>query len=410
MTRPIPMVVIALLAVTLAAQEGESPADSTAATPAPASPAPATEAPARPKAKRTRPPAFYKAPDISAVWEGARRRVTGQRSAGLTEDFVLELLDSLAQVIQGDFEELARRAKVLESSKAGYIQKFYSSPISRDEVLGTAITAREAALQPHFSALYDSQGDLLRVRYVEPRRWLDQQERLAVGSGQRPPETSPFVRYFEQFDLRRLKGKNYVKKEKMEEGVGYYRLIFDQQEQIRTVQQFDDRGEQLFNLSFGRPGQSQMYATLTFPTDQPFSLFSLHPFLFLQEKSLVKPDWQVAVTRNDEGNLASLQVFNELDQLLYFYTYDLTYDPKKRTRTARGSLLLPDETVEGIFTIEYDRKDQPVRRTFYDAAGEIQQTIAYQYFPKIEQLVVITRDPYGIIISQQNVDRPRAGK
>ncbi|MEE9464065.1 MAG: hypothetical protein V3W14_00645, partial [Candidatus Neomarinimicrobiota bacterium] len=184
----------------------------------------------------------------------------------------------------------------------------------------------------------------------------------------------------------------------------------DQQDQLLSAQQYDDRGEQLFDLGFGRSGRSRSYASLTFPADQPFSLFTLHPFLFLQEKSLVKPEWQVAVTRDDEGNLASVQVFNELDQLLFFYTYDVSYDAKRRTRTVRGTLLSPDEIVERIFTVEYDRKDQPVRRSFYDAEGQAEQTIVYQYFPKIEELVVTTRDPYGIIISQRNFALPRAGK
>ncbi|MEE9464395.1 MAG: hypothetical protein V3W14_02315, partial [Candidatus Neomarinimicrobiota bacterium] len=78
MRRRTPMLVIGLLAISVvsqaAAQEGESPIDSVAA---PAS------TPARRPAKRARPPAFYQAPDISAVWEGARRRVTSRHSAGL---------------------------------------------------------------------------------------------------------------------------------------------------------------------------------------------------------------------------------------------------------------------------------------------------------------------------------------
>ncbi len=353
-------------------------------------------------------PAFLPAPDISALWEAAQRRVTSQGGKDLSEDFVLGLLDSLAQTIQGDFEELARRAQVLDSDHPGYTRKFYSSPISRDEVLGTAITAREAALEPHFQALYDPRGNLLRVTYVEPRRWLAQQERLSERQQQPAAAISPLVRYFKDFDLRRLRGRDYLKKKKMEPGEAYFRLIFTQENRLQSVQQYDTGGRRIYALNFG--GEGPGYGTLEFPAADPFSLLTLNPYLFLQDKSVVKPDWQVAVTTDEEGNIASLQVFSELDQLLYFYTYKVSYDPKKRTRSVRGTLLSPDETVEQIFTVDYDRQDRLARRSFFDAEGQLIETRTYQYLPKLEEMVVTTRDQYGIITSQQNLAYPRAGK
>lgn len=362
-----------------------------------------------PKSRQREPvPAFIPAPDISARWEAARQQVTSRGGQDLSEDFVLELLESLAKSIQGDFEELARRAQVLDSDHPGYTRKFYSSSISRDEVLGTAITAREAALEPHFQALYDPRGNLLRVTYVEPRRWLAQQERLSDGHQQPPAVTSPLVRYFKDFDLRRLRGRDYLKKKKVEPGQAYFRLIFTQEERLQSVQRFDAKGRQIYALNFGEQGPG--YGQLEFPADEPFSLLKLNPYLFLQDKSMVKPDWQVAVTRDEEGNIASLQVFSELDQLLYFYTYQVSYDPKKRARSVRGTLLSADETVEQIFTVDYDRQDRLVRRSFFDAQGQLMQTRTYQYLPKLEELVVTTRDQYGIITSQQNFAYPRPGK
>ncbi len=362
-----------------------------------------------PKSRQRGPvPAFIPAPDISAVWEAARRRVTSRGGKDLTEDFVMELLDSLAQTIQGDFEELARRAQVLDSDHPGYTRKFYSSSISRDEVLGASITAREAALEPHFQAVYDPRGNLLRVNYVEPRRWLAQQERLSERHQQPAAATSPLVRYFKDFDLRRLRGRDYIKKKKMEPGEAYFRLIFTQENRLQSVQQYDTGGRQIYGLKFG--GEGPGYGTLEFPADDPFSLLTLNPYLFLQDKSVVKPDWQVAVTTDEEGNIASLQVFNELNQLLYFYTYKVSYDPKKRARSVRGTLLFADETVERIFTVDYDRQDRLARRSFFDAQGQLIETLTYQYLPKLKELVVTTRDQYGIITSQQNFAYPRAGK
>ncbi len=353
-------------------------------------------------------PAFIPAPDISALWDAARRRVASRGGKDLTEDFVLELLDSLAQTLQGDIEELARRAQVLDSDHPGYTRKFYSSSISRDEVLGTAITAREAALEPHFQALYDPRGNLLRVTYVEPRRWLAQQEHLSAGRQQPVAATAPLVRYFKDFDLRRLRGRDYLAKEKMEPGEAYFRLIFTQEERLQSVQRYDARGRQIYALNF--EGEGPGYGRLEFPADDPFSLLTLNPYLFLQDKSVVKPDWQVAVTMDEEGNIASLQVFSELDQLLYFYTYQVSYDPKKRARSVRGTLLSDNETVEQFFTVDYDRQDRLARRSFFDAQGQLKETRTYQYVPKLEELVVTTRDQYGIITSQQNFAYPRAGE
>lgn len=394
--------VIGLLSTTWAQEEEpETGPDDGSQDAAPTAPAPVSR-------QRGPAPAFAPAPDISAVWEAARRRVTSRGGKDLTEDFVLELLDSVAQTIKGDFEELARRAQLFTSDHPGYTRKFYSSSISRDEVLGTAITARESALEPHFQALYDPRGNLLRVTYVEPRRWLAQQERLSAGHQQPAAATSPLVRYFNEFDLRRLKGRDYLKKKKMEPGEAYFRLIFTEGGELQSVQQYDAGGRQIYALNFGEEGPG--YGRLEFPADDSFSLLTLNPYLFLQDKSVVKPDWQVAVTRDDEGNIASLQVFSELDQLLFFYTYQVSYDPKKRTRSVRGTLLSPDETVEQIFTLDYDRQDRLTRRSFFDAQGQLKETLTYQYLPKLKELVVTTRDPYGIITLQQNFAYPRAGK
>jgi len=75
-------------------------------------------------------------------------------------EFVQALLDSLAQAMQADFDSLAVRARAFETRERGYTHRFYQSPLTRDDILGTPISEREAEDRPHFHAVYDPQGRL----------------------------------------------------------------------------------------------------------------------------------------------------------------------------------------------------------------------------------------------------------
>ena len=345
---------------------------------------------------------FYHPPVIREVWDNLYRRLDDMEDGLLTKKFVRALLDSLAVSVQADFDSLAIRAQAIETSESGYTHKFYSSPLTRDEILGAPITEQDSADRPHFHAVYDPQGYLLRVRYVEPRRWRANQQLLARGTYQLDPTSPPQVRYFRDWDIRTLAGKGYVKKKKLLEDQAHYRIVYDPENEVEAVQYFDSDWKLVFTLTTGQASaEGDQYARLEF-ADGAGSLLTLHPYVFLRDWSVVKPKWKVAITRDENGALASTQVFNHLDQLSYYYTFSFREDEEAHTRTLRGTVLSDANEIKRVFALVYDQEDRMVRRAFYTDDGRLQEATTYNYLTETSELIVTTRNAVGIVTSRQN--------
>ena len=350
---------------------------------------------------------FYHPPVIREVFNRYYQLVDTLDDQTLTKRFVQALLDSLAQTVQADFDSLARRARAFETRERGYTQRFYRSPLTRDDILGDPISEREASDMPHFHTIYDPQGYLLRVRYVEPRRWRARQQLLSGGTFQSEPGPPPLVRYFRAWDVRGLKPVNYIRKDKRPENEPYVRVIYDQQDSIQSVQRWDESGELVYTVTYNQAAaNSGTYARLEFAGDSSGSLLTVHPYLYLRDWSIVKAGWKVAFTRDANGSLASTQVFNELDQLSYYYTFSPRSDPQTGKRTLRGTAISDTGRIEQVFALVYDKKDQLVRRSFYTTEGELQETTTYDYHPHSSELVVTTRNAAGIVTSRQRFINP----
>ena len=350
---------------------------------------------------------FYNPPDIREVWNRFYRLVDTLDDQALTRRFVTALLDSLAGIVQADFDSLAVRARAFESGEKGYTRRFYRSPLTREEILADPLSEQAALETPHFQAVYDPQGYLLRVRYVEPRKWRARQLLLARGAFQSAPGSPPRVRYFQAWDVRQLAPVEYTRKKKIPENEAYIRVIYDQQDNIVSLQRHDERGALVYTVTYSRTAtDSSRYARLVFAGDSAGSLLTVHPYIYLRDWSVVKPGWKVALTRDENGNLASTQVFNELGQISYYYTFSLQTDPQANTRTLRGTALSDTNAIEQVFAVVYDRDDRMVRRSFYTPEGQLVLTTTYDYSPRSAELVVTTRNAAGSVTSRQRFVDP----
>ncbi len=348
------------------------------------------------------PPPFYHPPVIRELWADLYRRLDDLEDGMLTKKFVQALLDSLAESVQADFDSLAIRARAVETNETGYTHKFYESPLTRDAILGAPITEQEAVDRPHFHAIYDPQGYLLRVRYMEPRQWRAKQQLLARGTYQLGPSAPPEVRYFRDWDIRTLAGIDYVKKKKLLEDQAHYRIVYDPEDEVEAVQYFDSEWKLVFTLTTGQAStEGDHYAYLAFAGGAG-SLLTLHPYVFLRDWSVVKPKWKVAITRDENGALASTQVFNQLDQLSYYYTFSLQEDEEAGTHTLRCTVLSDADEIQRVFALVYDKQDRMVRRAFYTTEGQLQESTTYDYLPESSELIVTTRNAVGIVTSRQN--------
>ncbi len=363
-------------------------------------------APAAPRSDQAASP-FYHPPVIRELWERYYTLVDGMDAEALTKRFVQGLLDSLARSIQADFDSMTIRARAFESRERGYTHRYYRSPLTRDHILGEPISEELADDMPHFHAVYDPQGYLLRVRYVEPRRWRARQELLAGRSFQADPSTPPLVRYFQAWDVRQLGPLQYTRKKKIEEGEPFIRVLYDLEDNLMSLQSYERLGALVYTLTYGRATtDSTLYARLEFAADSTGSLLDVHPYVYLRDWSLVNPGWKVALTRDKAGQLASTQVFNELDQLSYYYTFSMSDDPAKRTRTLRGTVLSDAHETRQVFALVYDRKDHMVRRSFFTEEGLLVETTNYDYDRRSSELVITTRNAVGKVTAQQRFIDP----
>ncbi|MCH8328132.1 MAG: hypothetical protein IID15_06365 [Candidatus Marinimicrobia bacterium] len=310
--------------------------------------------------------------------------------------------------MQGDVDSLIMRVRAFEGQEGGgYTHKFFSSPLTRETILGREITAGAAAQQPHFHAIYGPRGYLLRVRYVEPGRWRARQAALAGGKFQLPSGAPPLVRYFRQWDFRNLKGKGYVRKKNRLEGRSYFRALHDAQDVIQQVQHYNAQWELQYTLNYRRDAEGgNKYVELVFEGDGSGSLINVHPYLFISSYSLVKPGWQVAITTGENDTLRSVQVLNGHGQISYYYTYSSSVDEETKKRTIRGTVLSAEGEIRQVFALIYDKKDRLERHAFYTNEGEVQESITFRYPRLGSDVQAVRRNAAGIVTDQWAVVNP----
>lgn len=350
---------------------------------------------------------FYYPPSIKELWQHYIALVDTIDNRAFNRRFVQNLLDSLVQTVQSNFDSLARRARAFEIREKGYTHQYFRSPLTREQILGVSISEEEAQEEPHFHAVYDPQGYLLRVRYVEPRAWRARQELAARGVYRTDPTTIPRVRYFQAWDMRKLRPVDYTRKKKMPEKQPYFRVIYSSENDIRLVQGYHDTGVLKFSLDFERlSADNASYIRLEFAGDSVGSLLNLHPYMYIGEWSLVKPGWKAAITRDERGYQASTQVFNHLNQVSYYYTFNLEADSASNNSLLRCTVLSGSDRILKVYTLKYDIKDRLIERSFYSPEGELQTRTTYDYNRRSSELMVTTRTADGVVISRQKYIDP----
>ena len=350
---------------------------------------------------------FYYPPSIDELWRHYVTLVDTIDSRAFNRRFVQNLLDSLLLTVQSDFDSLARRARAFELGERGYTHQYFRSPVTREQILGEPISKEEAQQEPHFHAVYDPQGHLLRVRYMEPRAWRARQELAARGVFRTQPSPIPLVRYFQAWDMRKLSPVDYTRKKKIPENQPYFRVVYGPENDIRLAQGYHDNGTLKFSLDFERiSADNANYIRLEFAGDSTGSLINLHPYMYLSEWSLIKPGWKAALTRDEQGCLASTQVFNHLNQISYYYTFRLEADSTSNNSLLRCAVLSGDDHILKVYALKYDVKDRLIERSFYSTEGELLTRTTYDYNRRSSELMVITRTADGVVISQQKYIDP----
>ncbi len=347
---------------------------------------------------------FYQPPDFEAYWRQARQQLQSLSADDLTREKFAAVLDSLATGMQSDIDRLLNRVEAIEGfAGKGYTDKFYRSPLTRQRILGDGITAEAATELPHFHAVYDPQGHLLQVRYVEPRRWRMRQLALSRRSYQAEAGSVPLVRYFKQWDIRKLGGRGYVRKKKLLEGRPYFRVLYDGNDIMEEVQRYNAREELIFSIDYRRDSTaSNRFAEIHFAGDGSGSLLDVHPYLFEPGYSLVKPGWRTAVTSDDKDQITSVQVFNQHGQVSYYYTYGSSFDEETRKLTIRGTALSPAEEILKVFSIVYDKKGRMEKKAYFTPEGELIKSITYRYTRRGDDILAVTRNAAGVVTGQRS--------
>ncbi|MFC1481986.1 hypothetical protein ACFL6E_07060, partial [Candidatus Neomarinimicrobiota bacterium] len=301
-------------------------------------------------------------------------------------------------------DSLLIRARIIEREDRGYTRKLYRAKVSRDNILSDPIPENVAAKVPHFSVIYDPQGHLQRVRYIEPQYWLQRQKKLAARGYQPLAAEPPLVRYFKTFNLPSLDGGEYLKKKKLDETQAHYRVVYNSDNLVQQAQSVAADGKVDWIIEWGGDhADGANYATLRLTRSASPSLLMLDNQVFLAERSIVRPNWTAAVTRDESGNLTSVQVFNQLDQLSYYYTFKLEATENSREQTLRAELHGENGIVEQRYSLSYDKFGKLINRSFFDAEGEILSSTDFTYRPKHGFVQIITRNNTGVVVDRKSV-------
>jgi hypothetical protein len=350
---------------------------------------------------------FYYPPSIKELWQHYSMLVDTIDNRAFNRRFVQNLLDSLIQTVQSDFDSLTRRARAFEIGERGYTHQYFRSPLTREQILGESISEEEAREEPHFHAVYDPQGYLLRVRYVEPKAWRAEQELAARGVYRTESAAIPQVRYFQAWDMRKLRPVNYTRKKKIPEKQPYFRVVYNSENNIQVVQGYHQTGALKFGLDFERlSADNASYILLEFAYDSTGSLLDLHPYMYLGEWSLIKPGWKAALTRDEQGYQASTQVFNQLSQISYYYTFSLEADSTSNNTLLRCTVLSGSDRILKVYALKYDLKDRLIERSFYSPEGKLLTRTTYDYNRRSLELTVTNRTADGVVISRQKYIDP----
>ncbi|MFQ6616340.1 MAG: hypothetical protein ACE5HZ_06170 [Fidelibacterota bacterium] len=279
--------------------------------------------------------------------------------------------------------------------------KYFKTRLMRTDILRNEIDAEQASRVNHFRAVYDHRGNLLRIEFV-PRG--DLQRKRVRKRDLFPRPQAPF-RYFRAWNPYTKSLGNEIPQQKVSGGP-FYRVSYLDSVHVKTVEYFLRRNRLLWTYYLQwNPEETHADLHIVFATRRPLTV--LDPHLFHPAASEMRPGWIAEFRQNRLGRPLGLTVRDDVGNVYYFYRFEHSYETVGDTlnpvthRVTSARYFRSDSTLIGAHRLVFSEENSLLKKEFYDARGDLTESIEYEYDPELEEVSVVIRDPKGNILHRQ---------
>lgn len=253
----------------------------------------------------------------------------------------------------------------------------------------------------HFRAVYDHSGNLLSIEFV-PNGDL---QKKPVRKRDLFPRPQPPFRYFRSWNPHARKLEQEIPEQKLG-GRPFYRASYLDSAHVKIVEYFLRRNRQLWTyyLEWNKE-KTDAKLFVVFSTRQPLTI--LDPHLFHPAASEMRPGWIAEFSHNRLGRPLGLSVRDGVGNTYYFYRFEHSYVTVGDTlnpvthRITSAEYFRSDSTLIGFHRLVFSETNNLIKKEFYDAQGNLTESIQYDYDPGLQEVTVVIRDPKGNILHRQ---------
>ncbi len=284
--------------------------------------------------------------------------------------------------------------------------KYFKTDFHRSDLLKDEVSEEVADRVNHFKAFYNSRGRLVKVEfYPNGDRILAEMRKREIF----PRPRAPF-KYFRIWNPHKRELGEELPVSKLG-SLPYYRVSYDNESAIRTVEFFRKRNLRLWTyFLMKQEGETESHLSIVFASQQPLTI--LDPHLFHTSASEMKQGWIADFRHNRLKRPLEMVVSDPVGNRYYFYRFQHRYETEGDSlnpisfRYTTSEYFLADSTKMGSHQLIYDESDRLLKKEFYDNQNQLLETIEYIFDKERNELVTVIRDPKGGIL-HRNVKKRR---
>jgi len=281
--------------------------------------------------------------------------------------------------------------------------KYFKSDLTRNEILKNEINEEESLKENYFKAFYDQQGNLIKIEfYPNKDRIIAEKKKLSVF-----PESIPPFKYFRKWDPHYQRLGQEVQEKKLG-AKSFYRVSFDEQQNIKVVDHFRLPNKKLwsfYKLQLEIDKKERLYIISS--QNQPITKIS--PHLFHSSASEMKNGW-IARFRHNRLNLpVETIISDQVGNIYYFYRFKHQYETQKLEnssspisyRNTTSTYYLADSTKMGSHTLTFTKANRLLKKKFFNPNGELITSTEYLYNLEDKEMITIIRNSKGGILERK---------
>ncbi len=269
-------------------------------------------------------------------------------------------------------------------AQADSIVKFFSTDLMRANILKGKPKDKVKENTAQFRAVYYTSGELKYIEFI-PASW-------DKGNRKRFKPSDKLKLYYQKWNPKTQELLNGITKK---EAIGkqHYIATLDEKGLVNNVDYFNKNGNILwtFIMHWDKNGESSQY-DIKFYYKRNLSL--LNKELFAPDLSLVKPGWIARYKFNNAGITKSVHVFDEFENLYYFYKF------KSNKKRLYSSYFRSDSSLVGSHSVHFDKNKKPTRITYFNQNKIIKNSITYEY-PRKSEIIISKLNSKGQIIERR---------